>query len=160
MPEPPTLIDDGMVEFLRGPVAIMFGAADVMGVADAVRVSGVVVIQGRRLRVLIPAGARTMLANATVGARAAVLATDIIDWRSLQWKGRVLAADEERTPGDLAAVHRYLDHFCEMAPRVGVPSDLARRLFTLDVRPVVVEVDAVFDQTPGKGAGRCIGGLA
>ena len=33
-----------------------------------------------------------------------------------------------------------------------------RRLFAIDVLPVVVEVDAVFDQTPGQGAGRCIGG--
>ncbi|HEX7277135.1 MAG TPA: hypothetical protein VF244_07145, partial [Acidimicrobiales bacterium] len=92
------------------------------------------------------------------GARAVVLATDILDWRSLQWKGRVVAAGEERTPGDLALVHRHADLVCEISPRVGVPSDLARRLFNLDVLPVIIEVDAVYDQTPGKGAGRCIGG--
>lgn len=158
MADAPPLIDDGMVEFLRGPVAIMLGTTDVTGVADAVRASAVVVIDRRRLRVLIPAWARTALANATVGARAAVLATDITDYRSLQWKGRVVAVGEERTPGDLAVVHRQVDLICEIAPSIGLQSELARRVFALDVLPVVVEVDAVFDQTPGKSAGRCIGG--
>ena len=152
------LIDAGMVEFLRGPVAITLGTTDATGVADAARASAVVVIDGRRLRVLIPAWARTAWPNATVGARAAVLATDVTDYRSLQWKGRVVAVGEERTPGDLAVVHRQVDLLCEISPSIGVPSELARRLFAIDVLPVVVEVDAVFDQTPGKGAGRCIGG--
>ena len=87
MADAPPLIDAGMVEFLRGPVAITLGTTDATGVADAARASAVVVIDGRRLRVLIPAWARTVSANAPVGARAAVLVTDITNYRSIQWKG-------------------------------------------------------------------------
>ncbi len=135
----------------------MLGTADAMAVPDATRAVGVAALDSRRLRVLISPEARTARANAVVGSRAAVSVSDITTYRTVQWKGRVVSAGEERTPGDLALLHRHVEAFCEASARVGIPSTLAARLFPLDVVPLVVEVDELYDQTPGPGAGRRIG---
>lgn len=151
------LINAELAQFIRGPVSAMLGTADAMAVPDATRIAGVAALDGRRLRVLISPEARTARANALTGARAAVLVTDIVTYRSLQWKGRVVSAGEERTPGDLALLHRHVETFCEASPRVGMPGEFVPRLFPLDVVPLVIEVDALYDQTPGPGAGRRVG---
>ncbi len=150
------LIDEELAAFVRGPVSAMLGTADAMAVPDATRVAGVGALDGRRLRVLISPEARTARLNAVAGARAAVLVTNIITYRSVQWKGRVISAGEGRTPGDLALLHRHIDAFCEASPRVGIARELVVRLFPLEVVPLVIEVDALYDQTPGPGAGRRI----
>lgn len=149
-----TLIDDDLERFMRGPVAVLLATADSMAVPDATRVSGVAGFGGGRLRVLISAQARTARANAQPGTRAAVLVTDITTYRSMQLKGQVVAAGEERTPGDLALLHRQLGAFRDASSRVGLSRDDVWRIFPVDVVPLVIEVDALFDQTPGPGAGR------
>lgn len=150
------LIDEELTRFLRGPVSMMLGTADALSVPDVTRVTGVAALDGRRLRVLISPTARTAQANAVVGVRVAVLATNILTYRSLQWKGRVLSAGEGRTPGDLALLHRARETFYLAVPQVGFSAELAARLFPLDVVPLVVEVDSLYDQSPGPGAGRRI----
>jgi hypothetical protein len=152
-----TLIDEELERFMRGPVAVLLATADPMAVPDATRASGVAGVGGGRLRVLISAEARTARTNAQPGTRAAILVTDVTTYRSLQLKGRVVSAGEERTPGDVALLHRYLAAFRDASPSVGIPSDEAWRLFPVDFVPLVVEVDALFDQTPGPGAGRHVG---
>ncbi len=154
MAEPAPLIDEELIGFMRGPVSAMLGSADPTAVPDATRLSGVVALDGRRLRVLISTRARTAGANTGPGARVAVLVTDITTYRSVQWKGRVVASGERRTPGDLALMHRHVDAFVAASPRVGIPGELAPRVFPVDVMPLVIEVDDVYDQTPGPGAGR------
>ena len=153
----PALISAELAEFMRGPVSAMLGTSDAMAVPDATRVAGVAALDGRRLRVLIPPDAKTARANAVVGGRVAVLVTNILTYRSEQWKGRVVVAGEERTPGDLALLHRHIDAFRAVSPEVGIPGELVPGLFPLDVVPLVVEADALYDQTPGPGAGRRIG---
>ena len=151
------LIDEELARFIRGPVSAMLGTADAMAVPDATRLAGVAELDGRRLRVLISTDARTARANAVVGARVAVLVTDITSYRSVQWKGRVVSAGQERTPGDVALFHRHVEAFGEASPRVGIPQQMIAGLFPRQVVPLVVEVDAVYDQTPGPDAGRRIG---
>ena len=151
------LVNAELIQFMRGPVSAMLGTADAMAVPDATRVAGVAALDSRRLRVLISPEARTARANAVVGSRAAVLVTDITSYRSVQWKGRVISSGEQRTPGDLALLHRHVDSFSEASPRVGIRSEFVARLFPLDVVPLVIEVDELYDQTPGPGAGRRIG---
>ena len=151
------LISAELAQFMRGPVSAMLGTSDAMAVPDATRVAGVAAIDARRLRVLISPDARTARANAVVGARVAVLVTNILTYRSVQWKGRVVSVGEGRTPGDLALLHRHIDTFSEASPSVGIPAELVPGLFPLDVVPLVVEADAQYDQTPGPGAGRRIG---
>lgn len=154
MPLGPGLIDDELARFVRGPVAAFLATADAMAVPDATRVAGVAVLDGHRMRLLISAAARTARANAVAGARLGVLITDITTYRSVQWKGRVLSATDARTPGDLALLHHHVETFRASSHLVGVQPEKADRIFFTDVVPLVVEVDAVFDQTPGPGAGR------
>ena len=150
------MLDAEVVRFLTGPVSAMLGTSDALAVPDVTRVAGVVAVDDHHLRVLIAAAAGTARANAVVGARAAVIATDITTYRSLQWKGRVVAAGGERTPGDLAVLHRHVDTFVGASHRVGIAPELADRFFPLEVVPIVVAVDELYDQTPGPGAGRRI----
>lgn len=152
------LIDDELVAFLRGPVSSMLGTADAQRVPDAARIAGLAVVDGQRLRVLIDSEAHRTRANAVVGARVAVSATHIVSYRSVMWKGVVEAAEPVRTPGDLALVDRHIGAFASRSPEVGIPADVAARIFPEEVVPLVIRVDQQFDQTPGPGAGRQVGG--
>src|ERR1700760_2273754 len=101
MPEPLVpCIDDDLLSFLRGPISAFLGTADAMGMADATRVGGITGVDGNHLRVLIAGDARAARANASVGAKVSVIATDITTYRSVQWKGRVVEVAGSRTPGD------------------------------------------------------------
>lgn len=127
---------------------------DHMAVPDATRVAGIGVLDGHRMRLLISGAARTARANAVTGARVSVLVTEITTYRSVQWKGRVLVATEARTPGDLALLHHHVETVRASSHLVGIPQDKIDRVFFTDIVPLVVELDAVYDQTPGPGAGR------
>ena len=148
------VIDAGLADFLQGQVSALLATTDATAVPDATRVNGLVALDGHRLRVLIADDATTARANATPGARVAVLVTNMISYRSIQLKGSVLLASPARTPGDLALVHHHVSTFVETSPAVGIDPALADRFFAVEVVPLVVEVDALFDQTPGPGAGR------
>lgn len=150
------LLDDEVGRFLRSPVAAWLAAADHLGVADCARIAGLAAVDGRRLRVLIAAESRAARANAVVGARAAVLVTHLTSYRSLQWKGHVVAAGQDRTPGDPALLHAHVEAFWGVSAAVGTNPDLVRRTFPTEVVPIVIEVDALYDQTPGPGAGRAL----
>ena len=151
---PGALLDDDAREFFGGPVSVILGTADRLNTPDATRVVGIAPITERRARILISSEAREAHANAVLGARASVLVTDITNYRSLQWKGRVVQPCEPRTPGDLALMHRHIDAFAAGAPTVSVPQRVIDRLFPNDVVALEIEFDAKFDQTPGAGAGR------
>ena len=151
------MIDDDLGRFIQGPVSAFLGTADAVAVPDCTRLAGVAALGGRRLRVLVASEARTARANGRPGARASVLVTDITTYRSVQWKGRVVSAGEERTPGDLALLHRHVGAFRRGSLEVGIRPDLVWVMFPVEVVPLVVEVDAVYNQTPGPGAGRRMG---
>ncbi|MDP9075547.1 MAG: pyridoxamine 5'-phosphate oxidase family protein [Actinomycetota bacterium] len=160
MTDAPAPTDEELARFIQGPVSAMLGTADATAVPDATRVAGVAPLEGRRLRILISADARAARANAVVGARVAVLVTDITSYRSVQWKGWVVSSGEERTPGDIALFHRHVDAFSQAGPDVGIPREMIPGLFPREVVPLIVEVDAVYNQTPGPGAGGRIGAVA
>jgi hypothetical protein len=153
---PRDLIDDDLTQFFQGPVSAILGSVDPMNVPDATRVVGLAALNPRRLRVLVSSEARAAHANAQPGSRVAVLVTDITDYRSIQLKGTVVTGPHERTAGDMALVHHHIDTFCEASPKVGLTPATAVRFFTVDVVAIVLDVDDLYDQTPGPGAGRRI----
>jgi hypothetical protein len=153
---PPDLIDDELRSFMQGPVSAILASVDQTNVPDATRISGLVDLSSRRLRILISTEAREARVNAEPGARVAVLVTDITNYRSIQLKGRVLTGPQERTAGDAALVHHHVESFCKAAPQVGLDPELAVALFPLEVVALVLEVDELYNQTPGPGAGRRI----
>ena len=144
--------------FLQRPVAIMLGSADQLNTPDAVRSSGIAVLDDRRLRVVFAADAATARANAVPGARVSLLVSDITTYESIQWKGTVVAGASPRTAGDLALTHAYLDNFLIGLEQNGMGPDLLRRLCSLDTVAIEVEIDEEYDQTPGVDAGRKVAG--
>ncbi len=85
-----------------------------------------------------------------------MLVTDITNYRSIQWRGRAVDVGERATPGDLALADHAMGVFADACPLVGLDPALTWRLWPVELRPVVVEVDEVFDQTPGPEAGRAL----
>jgi hypothetical protein len=150
------VIDAELAAHLQGPVSALLATTDATAVPDATRISGLVALDGHRLRVLIASDATTARANATPGARVATLVTNIVTYRSIQLKGSVLIASPARTPGDLALVDHHVRSFVEASPIVGIDPAVADRFFAIEVVPLVLEIDTLFDQTPGPGAGRRI----
>jgi hypothetical protein len=96
-------------------------------------------------------GARTLQyldANPAV----AVCFSRPIDHRTLQIKGRavgVVVAPAEARP----IVERYVIAFAEATHLVGLPRALSRRLTAWPAAAVRIEVERLFQQTPGPGAG-------
>jgi hypothetical protein len=74
----------------------------------------------------------------------------------MSFKGTVVEAGAERSSGDLVLVDHHVKAFVEAAPGVGLDRAQASNLFAVEVVPLVIEVDALFDQTPGPAAGRRI----
>jgi hypothetical protein len=144
--------------FLQRPVAIMLGSTDQLNTPDAVRSSGIAVLDDRRLRVVFAADAATARTNAVPGANISLLVTDITTYESIQWKGTVLVGPSARTAGDLALTHAYLDTFLVGLEQNGMGPDLMRRLCSLDTVAIEVEIDEEYDQTPGVDAGRKVAG--
>jgi hypothetical protein len=152
-----TLLGAEMASFVRGPVSVFLGSVDAMGTPDATRVVGIAVVDRSRLRILVSERAATARRNAQVGASVTVLVTDITNYRSVQWKGRVETAGESRSPGDIALMDHHLTAFKEASNVVGLDPSDAWKLFPTDGVPLVIVVDECFDQTPGPHAGRRVG---
>lgn len=149
-----TLIDAELARFVKGPVSAMLGTVDATAVADVTRVAGIAPLDGDHFRLLISTEAATACANARVGARVSVLVTDITNYRSVQWKGEVVAPCGPRTTGDLALLHHHVDAFVASCHLVHIDPAMGDRFFPVEVVAMVVHVDDVYDQTPGPGAGR------
>lgn len=148
------LIDDELRTFLLGPVSILLATADRLHTPDATRVAGIAPISDSSVRILVSTEATAARSNTTVGARCALLATDITTYRSVQWKGTVAVASHERTAGDLALMHRHVSAFEAGSLQVRMPACITAKLFAFDVVALELELQSRFDQTPGPGAGR------
>ena len=149
-------IDDALAAFVQKGVSAMLGTTDDTSFPDVTRINGVAALDDRRLRILVATDATTARANAVPGARVAVLVTELVTYRSIQFKGAVLVVEHHRTPGDLALHDHHVASFVEAAPQVGIDPAKAAQFFATEVVPLVVEVEELYDQTPGPGAGRRI----
>jgi hypothetical protein len=108
---------------------------------------------GQAVTVYLPvATAAETVANLATNGRIAIVSSDVLDHRTLQIKGRSravrVAGEEER-----AAVTRWLEAFAEVIYGIGMPRAVMMSLSHWPAFAVEVEVDAVFDQTPGPRAG-------
>ncbi len=135
---------------------MLLATADGTAFPDATRFSGLTALDDRRVRALISSEAATARANAEPGARVSVLVTDITTYRSVMLRGTVLLASPSRTPGDLALVDQHVRAFVGAAEQVGMDPAKADRLFAVEVVPLVIEVDALVDKTPGPNAGKVV----
>lgn len=144
-----------MVRFLESSVALQLATAGADLRPSSTRGFGCWVEgDGRTLRVcVLEAQAGRFLADLDVGCRVAVNASDVLDLRSIQAKGR-LSERRGATLAEQQACRAYAAGLVEVLVRIGVPRDGCSGLWHSGPIAVVrAAVDALFDQTPGPGAG-------
>jgi hypothetical protein len=151
------VIDPALAVFVEGAAAQTIGTADASCRPTIGRAWGLRVRDGHLVRALIGADAATT-ANLRPGARIAVLLIDVATYRSVQLKGAVVEV-EPPTEADHDVFDVYVGEFVaalraadrHTSPDGALPAQLVA---------VTIDADAVFDQTPGPGAGRALGGAS
>jgi hypothetical protein len=111
------------------------------------------VLDDRTVRMLLSTQAPVTRANVEQGGAVALTATHFSTFESVQLKGRALAV-EEATPADRIRFEEYcVGAVRAIAESDGTPEELVERFRTASVYACTMQVEAVFDQTPGRSAG-------
>jgi hypothetical protein len=142
-----------LAELLETGVAMLGASADVNRAPEAFRVWGASITGDGRLRALISSDAGRSLAALRDGAPLAISFTDITSFASVQVKGPVVGAAEPPGPADLWRLQQYTTVFNDALGQVGHPPALGERLRPMAVFAVTMDVEELYDQTPGPGAG-------
>lgn len=150
-------ISPELAEFLQSGIGVLVGSRDTRMLPEVARAFGARVgAGGRELTVFLPvATAQRTLANARENGRLAVCFS-AVDHRSYQIKGRlkdVRAADED----ERRSIERYRAGLAQHYGAVGMPPRLTYRISHWPAHAVCMEVEAIFVQTPGPGAGGALG---
>lgn len=137
--------------------SLVVGSVDADAVPDASRGWGAWALDGgRRIRILLPATDERTIENLRGGGRLAVNASDVRTLKSVQVKGRTRLV-EQPTPADIELCRRYVEEFFRTVHEAdGTPVELLAAMAPASVIAVEVDVEAVFDQTPGPTAGRAV----
>lgn len=141
-----------MIEDGAGLVVGTVGADDE---PRATRAWSAVVVDAaaRRLRVVVSADDPVSVANLRPDAVVALNGADVRTFRSVQLKGRVVVV-EPPGPDDLDTTREQSERFLhEVHATDGNPIELLRRILPIEVVVVELEIDEMYDQTPGPDAG-------
>jgi len=151
----PVEIPKDLVELLTSGVSILVATRDTQRLPEAVRAFAPVIAPDRRhLAIIVPSGPgdRT-IANLKDNGRIAVAFSRAIDDLSVQVKGTSTDL-RPTTDVDRTIVDRYHAAYIEGLYLIGMPRSLTSRFRCFPGTVVTVEVEGVFNQTPGPGAGK------
>jgi hypothetical protein len=143
--------------FLQSGITILVGSRDSRLVPEGVRgVNARVSPDGTELTIWLPAAtaART-LANVADNGHLAVYFCSI-DHRSFQFKGRVIAT-RKALAKERAELERYRAAIAQHWGQIGLPPRLTHRMVVWPAHALTMQVESVFVQTPGPGAGAALG---
>lgn len=147
------MIDQALTAFLERGCAMVIGTVSSDGVPHAQRGWGCSVTGPTTLRLLVDSSDPVLLEHVGSGGRIAVTSADVRDLRSVQIKGRVTHVE----PATAADLDRCEEHNEELFADIQQTDFFPRRLTERMVPPgylvAVLEVEELFDQTPGPGAG-------
>ena len=147
------MIGRELVAFLESPCSLIVGTVDADGFPDACRAWGVEVLDERNLRVLLSTQAPVTRRNVEGGGAIALTATHFMTFESVQLKGHATRVGEAG-PADRIRFERYVSGATRaIAETDGTPEELVARFITADVYVCHMDVDSVYDQTPGRSAG-------
>lgn len=149
------MFDAETVTFLESGCSLILGLVGATGEPVAGRGWGLTVLDASagRLRLLVDADDDVATGLLVDSGRIAVTATDVRTMRSMQMKGRVVTA-EVADDADLARAATYRDAFFgAIVETEGTPRTLVERITPAAFAVRVIDVDEVFDQTPGPRAG-------
>jgi hypothetical protein len=153
------LVTAEVAAIAEGGVAVIVGTRDSEGVPELVRAWGVRVLGGDQIDVCFPeaSGQRT-IENLADNQQIAVTLVLPTTYRSFQLKGRAVDTTAAG-PDDIDQVIRHRQAFIEETQAVGMLPEATTRLFSAEIQTnpamirVRLNVEQVFDQTPGPGAG-------
>lgn len=148
---------------LGGGSSLIVGTVDDDGMPFAGRAWGIEVLDPSdhpRLRVLLDADDLGTRAHASAGRAIAITAADVRTLVSVQVKGRVLSVEAAPTGEDRTCHAEFVSSFFgAITDSDGTDRALLDRFAPFDVIPCIVEIDEVYDQTPGPTAGAPLGGV-
>jgi len=148
------LITEELAEFIQSGVSIQLGTRDARLVPDCVRLVGARVERGGgEVTVFLPraTGAKS-LANLKDNGRIAVCFSRPADHRSIQLKGSAVSL-EDAVSSDRPVVDRYRSALADVLSVLGVPPRTLLRISHWPCTAARFQVESVFVQTPGPGAG-------
>ncbi|HEX5587357.1 MAG TPA: hypothetical protein VFZ17_08625 [Acidimicrobiia bacterium] len=154
-------VDDELAAFLEVGGSLIVATVDTDGRPDAARAFDLQVLPDRsRVRVQLAVEATTAIANVDAGRSVAVTVTEVFTARSVQVKGH----GTPTTPPNAAdTVHgdRYRAEFLANVAEVEqIPIELPRRLLPEQFVAFEMDIEEIYDQTPGPSAGAPLGGDA
>jgi hypothetical protein len=151
------LADPAVKRHFGDGTSLMVATADGDGVPSCCRAVGLAGdADGDSLTVYLPVWtAAQTIANLAATHRIAIVSSFPLDHGTIQLKGRSgavrVARDDERP-----LVDRWLGRFADVVSSLGLPRAVAMSLVHWPAFAVDVEVDAIFDQTPGPRAGSVV----
>jgi Pyridoxamine 5'-phosphate oxidase len=143
-----------LMELVSAGASLVVGTVSADGEPRATRGWAVQVVdeRTRRIRVVMGGDDQVSVENLKNG-RVALTGADVRTLRSVQLKGRVVST----APATDEDVHLVADHsgafFRAVHETDGMPIALLERLLPATVVAVEFEVEEMFDQSPGPGAG-------
>lgn len=148
------LIPSDLAEFLESTVSILVGSRDDFLFPESVRAMGARVEPGgKELTVFLPEATNaSTLANLRSNGRIAVCFSRPADHQSVQLKGSV----REIAPApdsDRERIERYRAGLAKALGEYGMPPRISYRVAYWPSQAVRVEIESMFVQTPGPGAG-------
>ena len=140
-----------------GGIPMAIATADATGRPTCLRGLGVDVGEDCAITVFVNAAlAGRIRADLEVSPRIAVTFSRLPDLRSVQLKG-VVRHVRPTTAREQELQARYMAAFTELLAAAGIPRSLTRGIVAQPSLAIELEAREIFDQTPGRGAGRRLG---
>jgi hypothetical protein len=135
-------------------MSILVGSVDRSGHPACCRGVGLVTDDGLgSATVFVPlATSRDVVANAAASKRLAIVASHVIDHIGYQLKGRVRAL-RLATEAEGAVIRRHIGAFADEIIGIGMAPRLARSITQSPAFAIEIDVEELYDQTPGPKAG-------
>ena len=150
------MIPARIVEFINSEVDMgMVGTRDAANRPRAHRAFGLIASEdGKRLRALIPRFSLEGLAEAIAeNGQVAISAGNTVSHETYQMKGKA-SAPTEPSEADVAMFAEYTERIVRAGVAIGMPEELLRAIIQPPERVITLEVETIFLQTPGPGAGQ------
>lgn len=141
-------------EMFESGVSILVGTRSASFLPEAARGCGALVHPDRRrLTLFVPAAvAERTLANLADNGQIAVGFSNILDHKTMQVKGRAVET-RDASENERDTIVRYQGAFIEVLAMIGLPRTRTRPWNVWPSKAITIEVDEIFHQTPGPGAG-------
>ena len=147
------MLDEALRAFLEGGLAIHIGSRTTSLEPNGARAAAVRVEDSVHFTVYVAeVAAARVLPDLRANGLAAVVFVRPADDRACQIKGMFLSARRAR-PAERAVIEAQWSAFLANLEQIGIPRAMSRGWATWPAVAVRLRASAVFDQTPGPGAG-------